>query len=205
MVSATGRKYGSCPIGGVGEFHGEHWDADSLCSMFGCRACVADPGGLGCHDPDEEPLRPRRAARDRETPFWEATRSARVRAQTRRSLVHEPESSRDETRKSDLTKYSMRSRAARPSTGARSPRAPPPQGAIGAPAYLCLPRHPRQRGTNENANGLLRDFFPKGRSLDGVSDEEVREAYHTLNRRPRKRLGWKCPWEVYHHKSLHLL
>ena len=80
-----------------------------------------------------------------------------------------------------------------------------PQEAIGAPVYFCLPHHPWQRGTNENANGLLRDFFPKGRSLDGVSDEEVREAYDMLSRRPRKRLGWKCPWEVYHHKSLHLL
>lgn len=79
------------------------------------------------------------------------------------------------------------------------------QEAIGAPAYFCLSHHPWQRGTNENTNGLLRHFFPKGRSLDGVSDEEVREAYHMLNRRPRKRLGWKCPWEVYHHKSLHLL
>lgn len=79
------------------------------------------------------------------------------------------------------------------------------QGAIGAPVYFCQPHHPWQRGTNENTNGLVRDFFPKGESLDGVSDEEVQEVYDTLNRRPRKRLGWKCPWEVYHHQTLHLL
>lgn len=79
------------------------------------------------------------------------------------------------------------------------------QRSLGAPVYFCLPHHPWQRGTNENTNGLLRDFFPKGRSLDDVTDEEVREAYDMLNRRPRKRLGWKCPWEVYHHKALHLL
>lgn len=79
------------------------------------------------------------------------------------------------------------------------------QEAVGAPVYFCLPHHPWQRGTNENTNGLLRDFFPKGRSLDDVSDDEVREAYDMLNKRPRKRLGWKCPWEVYHHEALHLL
>lgn len=79
------------------------------------------------------------------------------------------------------------------------------QGHLHAPVYFCLPGHPWQRGTNENTNGLLRDFFPKGASLDGVTDEEVREAYDSLNHRPRKRLGWKCPWEVYHGESLHLL
>ena len=62
-----------------------------------------------------------------------------------------------------------------------------------------------ERGTNENTNGLLRDWFPKGVSLDDVSDSEVQEACDSLNRRPRKRLKWKCPWEVYHHQSLHLL
>jgi hypothetical protein len=59
--------------------------------------------------------------------------------------------------------------------------------------------------TNENTNGLLRDWFPKGESLDDVSDSEVQEACDSLNRRPRKRLNWNCPWEVYHHQSLHLL
>lgn len=79
------------------------------------------------------------------------------------------------------------------------------QAALGAPVYFCLPHHPWQRGTNENTNGLLRDFFPKGRSLEGVTDAEVGAAYDMLNKRPRKRLGWKCPWEVYHHEALRLL
>ena len=48
-------------------------------------------------------------------------------------------------------------------------------------------------------------IFPKGRSLDDVTDEEVREAYDSLNHRPRKRLAWRCPCEVYFHRSLHLL
>lgn len=79
------------------------------------------------------------------------------------------------------------------------------QEALGAPIYYCLPHHPWQRGTNENTNGLLREYFPKGTDLSAVSDEEVREAYDDLNRRPRKRYGWRCPWEVYHGEALHLL
>jgi IS30 family transposase len=79
------------------------------------------------------------------------------------------------------------------------------QEALGAPVYFCHPHHPWERGTNENTNGLLRDWFPKGMSLDDVTDDEVQRVYDSLNRRPRKRLGWKCPWEVYHHQSLHLL
>lgn len=79
------------------------------------------------------------------------------------------------------------------------------QDALGAPVYFCLPRHPWQRGINENTNGLLREYFPKGTDLSAVSDEEVRKAYDDLNRRPRKRYGWRCPWEVYHGEALHLL
>lgn len=79
------------------------------------------------------------------------------------------------------------------------------QDAIGAPVYFCLPHHPWQRGTNENTNGLLREYFPKGTDFSAVSDEEVRKAYDDLNHRPRKRLGWKCPWEVYHGETLHLI
>lgn len=79
------------------------------------------------------------------------------------------------------------------------------QEALGAPTCFCHPRHPWERGTDENTNGLLRDWFPKGESLDDASDSEVREVYDSLNRRPRKRLKRKCPWEVYHRQSLHLL
>ena len=79
------------------------------------------------------------------------------------------------------------------------------QEALGAPFCFCHPHHPWERGTNENANGLLRDWFPKGESLDDVSDSEVQEAYDSLNRRPRKRLKWKCLWEVHHRQSLRLL
>ena len=89
--------------------------------------------------------------------------------------------------------------------GKESAQARQTQERLGVPVYLCAPHHPWQRGTNENTDGLLRDFLPKGGGLDGATDAEVNAAYAMLNRRPRKRLKWKCPWEIYHRQSLHLL
>lgn len=79
------------------------------------------------------------------------------------------------------------------------------QERLGIPVHFCAPRHPWEKGTNESANGLLRDFFPKGGSLDGATDAEVNAAYAMLNRRPHKRLGWKCLQEVFCSQALHLL
>lgn len=76
---------------------------------------------------------------------------------------------------------------------------------VGAECYFCPPHHPWKRGTNENTNGLLRQYFPKGCDLDAVGDEEVQAVYDELNRRPRERLGWRTPYEVYHSTVLHLL
>lgn len=77
--------------------------------------------------------------------------------------------------------------------------------AVGAECCFCLPHHPWQRGTNENTDGLLRQYFPKRCDLGAVADEEVRMVYDELNRRPRERLGWRTPYEVYHSATLHLL
>ena len=77
--------------------------------------------------------------------------------------------------------------------------------AVGAECYFCPPRRPWGRGADENTNGLLRQCFPKGCDLDAVSDEEVERVYDELNRRPRKRLGYLTPYEVYRSASLHLL
>jgi len=62
--------------------------------------------------------------------------------------------------------------------------------------YFCDPHAPWQRGSNENTNGLLRQFFPKGTSLADVSDEDLNFVVNLINNRPRKRLGWKTPTEM---------
>lgn len=62
--------------------------------------------------------------------------------------------------------------------------------------YFCDPRSPWERPSNENVNGLVREFFPKGTRFAEVTDEEVARAQWLLNNRPRKVLGWKFPAEV---------
>lgn len=76
---------------------------------------------------------------------------------------------------------------------------------IGAEFYFPPPGQPWQRGTNENTNGLLREYFPKGRPLDDVTEEEIQAVYDRLNRRLRKIHGYRCPYEVHYSTSLHLI
>lgn len=75
----------------------------------------------------------------------------------------------------------------------------------GAVFCSALPHHSWQRGANENTNGLPREYFPKGTDFAGVPYEEVERVYDTINRRPRKRLGFRTPYEVHHSKMSHLL
>lgn len=68
--------------------------------------------------------------------------------------------------------------------------------------YFCHPHSPWERGTCENTNGLIRQYFPKGTDFSKVSLEELKTAQHQLNERPRKTLGWKTPKEVLNNEIL---
>ena len=69
--------------------------------------------------------------------------------------------------------------------------------ALGCDSYFAKPYHSWERGLNENFNGLLRQYFPKGMAFDQLSQDEVCAAVNEMNHRPRKSLGFKTPWEVF--------
>ncbi len=68
---------------------------------------------------------------------------------------------------------------------------------LGMELYFAEPGCPHQRGTNENTNGLIRQYFPKGTDFRDVTHYEVREVEHLLNDRPRECLGYRTPNEVF--------
>jgi IS30 family transposase len=69
--------------------------------------------------------------------------------------------------------------------------------ASGVDVYFCDPASPWQRGTNENTNGLLRQYWPKGTDFGKVTRRELNRVAAELNGRPRKTLGWRTPAEAY--------
>ncbi|WIV21157.1 IS30 family transposase [Paenibacillus polygoni] len=74
----------------------------------------------------------------------------------------------------------------------------------GMTVYFADPYSSWQRGSNENGNGLLREFFPKGKDFAEVTEEELEHALHLINSRPRKCLGWKTAHESFEEEVSHL-
>lgn len=72
---------------------------------------------------------------------------------------------------------------------------------LGIRCFFAHAYHSWERGSNENANGLIRRFFPKGTDFRTIPDEEIRRVEYLLNARPRKRLGWKTPYDVFYEQT----
>jgi IS30 family transposase len=73
-----------------------------------------------------------------------------------------------------------------------------------ATVYFADPGSPHQRGANENCNGLLRQYFPKGSSFANITNTDVQRAVRRLNNRPRKRLNYLTPREVFENEGVRL-
>lgn len=71
--------------------------------------------------------------------------------------------------------------------------------------YFAHPYSSWERGANENTNGLIRQYFPKGMDLTKVTDKDIQFVMDRLNNRPRETLGWKTPNEVLWGRSVDLL
>jgi IS30 family transposase len=70
--------------------------------------------------------------------------------------------------------------------------------ATGCPYYFANPHHSWERGTNENTNGLIRQYLVKGTSMEGLTQQRCNVIAAKLNTRPRKRLGYKTPQECFY-------
>lgn len=75
------------------------------------------------------------------------------------------------------------------------------QDALGIECYFAHAYHSWERGSNENLNGLIRRFFPKRTDFRTITDDQIRQVEYLLNSRPRKRLGYKTPYQVFYEQT----
>ncbi|GAB2797815.1 IS30 family transposase [Rhabdobacter roseus] len=73
---------------------------------------------------------------------------------------------------------------------------------LGVDCYFAKPYHSWERGANENLNGLVRQYFPKGMNFGRITEQRVNEVVDMLNQRPRKRFGFRSPQEVFQNATL---
>jgi len=76
---------------------------------------------------------------------------------------------------------------------------------LGLSFYFAHPYSAWERGTNENTNGLLRQYFPKYSSFEGITDAQLEAVMQKLNHRPRKTLGFRTPFEVFFNRAVALV
>jgi IS30 family transposase len=69
------------------------------------------------------------------------------------------------------------------------------------PVFFPDPHAPYQRGSNENTNGLIQEYFPKNTPLEALSETDIETIINSSNNRPRKVLGWRTPTEVFFNQS----
>jgi IS30 family transposase len=109
---------------------------------------------------------------------------------------HGPEAHRDAIAEAITTLPEQLSRSLTSDQGTEMARHAQLRIQTGLPVYFCDPHSPWQRGTNENTNGLLRQYFPKGTDLSRHSAADLAAVAATLNSRPRKTLDWRTPAET---------
>lgn len=95
----------------------------------------------------------------------------------------------------------QRRRSLTPDRGKEFARYKDVEKELGIPVFFPDPHAPYQRGTNENTNGLIREYFSKNTPLEALSETDLETIIDSLNNRPRKVLGWRTPTEVFFNQS----
>ena len=155
----------------------------------------------GRPDPGSRQLGDRHTGRAHDTLYdavalcraWRVTASGQASRTGRRLAGHGAEAVRDAIARTIVTLPQELRRSLTWDQGAEMAQHARLKVDTGVQVYFCDPQSPWQRGSNENTNGLLRQYFPKGTDLSAHGPDAIAAVAATLNARPRKTLGWKTP------------